>query len=131
MDDGWQQVAIYCVVQVVAGIFAAFGYSLLFANEFNLAPAKGHGVIAVVCAELFYTFLLVFCVLNTAASKKLGGKNQFYGLTIGFTIIAGAYGAGAISGGAFNPAVAIAIDVSSSAVGFGWCGLYTLVEFVA
>jgi aquaporin Z len=82
-------------------------------------------------AEFFYTFLLVFCVLNTAASKKLGGNNQWYGLTIGFSIIAGAYGAGAISGGCFNPAVAIGLDVSSFDKGFGWCFLYAVVEMAA
>merc|ERR1719253_1833622 len=33
---------------------------------------------------------------------------MYYGLAIGFVIVAGAYGAGAISGGCFNPAAAIA-----------------------
>ncbi|HYR58993.1 MAG TPA: aquaporin, partial [Chthoniobacteraceae bacterium] len=31
-----------------------------------------------------------------------------YGLAIGFTVLAGAFAVGGISGGAFNPAVAIA-----------------------
>jgi aquaporin Z len=33
--------------------------------------------------------------------------NSFYGLAIGFVVLAGAYSVGAVSGGAFNPAVAI------------------------
>lgn len=44
--------------------------------------------------------------------------------------MAGAYGSGAVSGGCFNPAVAIAIDTSSIAQGFGWCAVYTAFELV-
>jgi len=131
MEGGWAQVGAYCGVQIVAGIVAGCGYSLLFGKEFNLAPAKGFEWWQAALCELFYTFMLVFAVLNTAASKKLGGKNQFYGLTIAFSIVAGAYGAGAVSGGCFNPAVAIGIDVSSAGIGFGWCGMYAVVELVA
>jgi aquaporin Z len=34
-----------------------------------------------------------------------------YGLAIGFTVLSGAYAVGAISGGAFNPAVAVGITL--------------------
>merc|ERR1719375_2495233 len=56
--------------------------------------------------------------------------NSFYGMAIGFVIIAGAYGAGAISGGCFNPAVALAIDVSSAGLGFGWSLAYVAYEII-
>jgi aquaporin Z len=74
--------------------------------------------------------MLCFVVLNVACSKKHAGNNQFYGLAIGFVVVAGGYGAGHISGGCFNPAVAIGIDVSSAGIGFGWCFLYTIFEFI-
>lgn len=128
MEDGWTQVGAYAGVQVLAGIVAAFCYRLVFNDVVHLGPSTGHNWWHASLAEFFYSFMLVFAVLNTAGSKKLGGNNQFYGLTIGFTIIAGAYGAGAISGGCFNPAVAIALDISSFDSGFGWCVLYTLAE---
>merc|ERR1719387_1337229 len=73
--------------------------------------------------------MLCFVVLNVAATKAWDG-NQFYGLAIGFVIIAGAYGAGAISGGCFNPAVALGIDVSSAGLGFGWGFAYTGYELL-
>merc|ERR1719217_1740725 len=77
--------------------------------------------------------MLCFVVLNCAASKKNGCDtgNQFYGLAIGFVIIAGGYGAGHISGGAFNPAVAIGVDVAS-AIPFGvfWGPIYVIYELV-
>merc|ERR1719378_1421538 len=83
-------------------------------------------------AEILYTFMLCFVVLNVAAAKKNNpepNKNQFYGLAIGFVIVAGGYAAGNISGGAFNPAVALGIDISSKGLGYyGW--MYTLFEFL-
>merc|ERR1719473_1015614 len=83
-------------------------------------------------AEVLYTFVLCFVVLNAAGSKKAGcgswpidkpgGPQQFYGLAIGFVVIAGGYGAGSISGVAFNPAVALGLDVSSAGGGFAYTG---------
>merc|ERR550514_659369 len=81
-------------------------------------------------AELLYTFMLCFVVLNVAASNKHGGKNQFYGLAIGFVIVAGAYSGGSVSMGCFNPAVAFGIDVSSAYYGVKYCFIYTAFEFV-
>ena len=61
-------------------------------------------------AELLYTFALCYVVLNVATAKGTSG-NPTYGLAIGFTVLAGAYAVGAISGGAFNPAVAVGITL--------------------
>ena len=73
--------------------------------------------------------MLCFVVLNVTVAEKSGNSlNRFFGLAIGFVVIAGAYGAGAVSGGAFNPTVAIGIDVSSANEGSGKCALYTFVE---
>ena len=41
---------------------------------------------------------------------------------MGRVIVAGAFGAGAVSGGCFNLALAIGIDVASIHLGFGHCG---------
>jgi len=60
----------------------------------------------VAAAEFFYTFALAYVVLNVATAKGTQG-NSFYGLAIGFTVLAGAFAVGDISGGAFNPAVAV------------------------
>ena len=46
---------------------------------------------------------------DVAASKRHGGRSQFYGIANGFVIAAGTYGAGWISGGCFGPAVAVAL----------------------
>jgi aquaporin Z len=44
--------------------------------------------------------------------------------------VAGAYGAGNISGGCFNPAVALGIDATSAKLGFGWSIAYAGYELV-
>ena len=49
-------------------------------------------------------------VLNTATAKATDG-NSNYGLAIGFTVLTGAYAVGSVSGGAFNPAVAVGITM--------------------
>jgi aquaporin Z len=59
-------------------------------------------------AEFVFTFVLCYVVLNVATDEATSG-NSFYGLAIGFTVTAGAFAVGAISGGAFNPAVAAGI----------------------
>ena len=61
-------------------------------------------------AEFLFTFALVYVVLNVATAKSTSG-NSFYGLAIGFTVLVGAFSVGNISGGAFNPAVAVGISV--------------------
>jgi len=124
------QVLAYCGVQLLAGITASGGYRALFGATFNLGPTKGFVWWQAMLCETLYTAMLCFVVLNTAASKKLGGKNQFYGLAIGFVIVAGAYGPGAVSGGCFNPAVAIAIDAQSTSKGFGSSVLYSVFELL-
>jgi glycerol uptake facilitator-like aquaporin len=48
--------------------------------------------------------------VNSATSKATAG-NSFYGLAIGFTVMSGAFAVGSISGGAFNPAVALGISI--------------------
>jgi aquaporin Z len=125
----WKTCAMYCAVQVLGGLVAAFSYAVLFWNAFHLGPSKGFGTMSAALCEILYTFMLCFVILNVAVARKYTETgNQWYGLAIGFVIVAGAYGAGVVSGGCFNPAVAIGIDTSSAGLGFGWCIFYTLFE---
>jgi len=126
----WSDVAIYSVTQIIAGVVAGGAYVAMFGKSFQLQPAKGHTMIQAGIAELLYTFMLCFVVLNVAASNKHAGKNQFYGLAIGFVIVAGAYSGGSISGGCFNPAVAIGLDVASAYHGVFYCAVYTVFELI-
>jgi aquaporin Z len=87
-----------------------------------LAP-QGHALVSALVVELLFTFALAYVVLNVATSKD-HPDNSFYGLAIGFTVLAGAIAVGGISGGAFNPAVVL----GGAAMGlFGWSTLIYLV----
>lgn len=128
-DQGWKQVGIYSGVQILAGIVASICYGLLFGDTFNLSPQGAFSWWQAMLCEFLYTFMLCFVVLNVATVESKN-PNQFFGLAIGFVIVAGAYGPGAISGGCFNPAVAFAIDSSSIMKGFGWCIVYSVFELL-
>jgi aquaporin Z len=94
----------YMVTQVLAGIVAAL-VIIILNYDFNFT-ARVAGVGKMLIVEFLFTFALAYVVLNVATARGTEG-NSFYGLAIGFTVAAGAYAVGAVSGGAFNPAVAI------------------------
>jgi len=124
-----KDMAIYIVVQVLGAISAGIVYTAIFWDSFKLKPAGDFKMWQAGVVEMLYTFMLCFVVLNVALKRKrndVAPTNQWYGLAIGYVIVAGAYGAGAVSGGCFNPAVAIGIDTSSK--GFGYCIIYALWE---
>src|SRR5207247_5848196 len=50
-------------------------------------------------AEFLFTFALVYVVLNSATARNNAG-NSFYGLAIGFTVMAGAFAVGSVSSAA-------------------------------
>ncbi|MFD0692041.1 MIP/aquaporin family protein [Actinomadura fibrosa] len=99
--------AAYWVAQVVAGVLAALtaDYIVNPGPVAELSPT-GRGIGVALLAEALFTFALAFVVLNVATSRD-HPVNSFYGLAIGFTVAAGAFAVGGVSGGAFNPAVAL------------------------
>jgi aquaporin Z len=93
----------YVVVQALAAILSVFVAKALVPAAPAIEPLKLISTQTVI-AELLFTFALAWVVLNTATAKVTAG-NSNYGLSIGFTVLAGALTVGGISGGAFNPAV--------------------------
>lgn len=116
----------YWAAQLGGGVLAALAVVALkggFTVE-PLAPAIG----AALLAEFLFTFALVYVVLNVATARGNEG-NSHYGLAIGFTVLVGAYAVGGISGGAFNPAVAVGITMLGiSTVGNLW--IYLVANLV-
>ncbi len=96
----------YWIAQVLAGLAAAFTASWL--TGVHGAPMTISNTPAAFAAEFLFTFALATVVLNSATAKGTAG-NSFYGLAIGMTVMVGAFAVGGISGGAFNPAVAVGI----------------------
>ena len=121
---------IYMAVQIAAGIAAAGVGMFLLGGEHTIGrPAIGGGYSAVqaLVAEIMFTFALVSVVLNVATSKATA-DNFYYCLAIGFTVLAAAYAAGGISGGAFNPAVGLGGNVLTGNFGEVW--VYLVGPFV-
>ena len=98
----------YMISQFAGGIIAAFAVFLIKGDV--LVEAALISPIPSLLAEFLFTFALCFVVLNVATSKNTSG-NSYFGLAIGFTVLVGAYAVGSISGGAFNPAVAVGIII--------------------
>jgi aquaporin Z len=121
---GLRDAVAYWIVQVGAGLLGAV------AVRDMLDPARvatraamtlsGHALLAVFAVELMFTFALCYVVLNVATSRH-HPDNSYYGLAIGFTVVAGAIAVGAISGGAFNPAVTLGAAVMGI---FAWPTLW-------
>jgi aquaporin Z len=89
---------------------AAAAGVVLFMKGGPAPEAATPDVVKALIAEFLFTFALCYVVLNVATAKGTSG-NSFYGLAIGFTVLTGAYAVGGISGGAFNPAVAVGITI--------------------
>ena len=101
----------YVVAQVIGATVASLTVPMLF----------GHASAAAITA-------LVYTVLNVATVPATSG-NSFYGLAIGFTVFVQAVAIGKISGGAFNPAVAIGVSFLGLMNGLNlW--MYWLSEFL-
>jgi aquaporin Z len=103
-----KDVAPYMIFQIIAGVVAALAVKFLKGGA-SVTPMQP-AVLPALLAEFLFTFALVYVVLNAATAKGTSG-NSFYGLAIGFTVVVGAFSVGNISGGAFNPAVAVGISV--------------------
>jgi aquaporin Z len=116
----------YWVAQTGGAIGAVLAVRAL-KDGFTVVPLQ-HAVGAALLAEFLFTFALVYVILNVATARGNEG-NSHYGLAIGFTVMVGAYAVGGISGGAFNPAVAVGLTLLGvTAVGSLW--IYLLANFL-
>ncbi len=117
----------YILAQLAAAVLAAITVKFLRAGIVvtPIAPR----VLPALVAEFLFTFALVYVVLNAATAEGTSG-NSFYGLAIGMTVMTGAFAVGDISGGAFNPAIAVGISILGiSAWSHLW--IYLLADFGA
>ena len=97
-----KEFSFYLASQLLGSVVATY-FIMSLGNDFEVI-SNTNDISSFFVAEILFTFLLVFVILNVALNKNLKG-NQFYGLAIGLTVTAGAFAVGNISGGVFNPAV--------------------------
>ncbi len=114
----WGEAIPYWVAQFAAAVVAALAVQFIKASGSPAATAGPPGTVysvpAKLLVEFLFTFALVYVVLNAATAKGTAG-NSFYGLAIGFTVVVGAFAVGPVSGGAFNPAVAVGVATAGIA----------------
>ena len=115
----------YVLTQFIAAALAGLLVNAVGGKETAGATASTGKMLV---AEFLFTFALAYIVLNVATAKGTEG-NSFYGLAIGFTVVVGAISVGWISGGAFNPAIALGASVLGA---FKWAHIwiYLLADFL-
>merc|ERR1719456_2230753 len=102
------EAVVYLVAQVLGGICGGAAYSGIVHKAVHFGPNPGFGWAQAGTAELLFTFILCFVVLNVATTRL--SSKDFFGLAIGSCVIVGGYAVGPISGACLNPAVAIGLD---------------------
>ena len=114
----------YWAVQLVAAVLAfAFGY-VVSGHSPGIHPSAKTQVLQALAVEIAFTATLALVILNVAATKATQG-NSYFGLAIGFTIVAAVFVGGPISGGAYNPAVGFGATLGSAVfAGGGWGDLW-------
>ena len=119
--------ALYWVTQLVAGSLAFVLAFWIGGASPGIHPGTGVHWYSALTAEILLTTALVLVVLNVAATKETAG-NSYYGVAIGFTVAAGAFVVGPISGAAFNPAVGFAATLGAALFGHGgWSDVWLYV----
>eukprot|EP00933_Yihiella_yeosuensis_P003629 TRINITY_DN10672_c0_g1_i1.p1 TRINITY_DN10672_c0_g1~~TRINITY_DN10672_c0_g1_i1.p1 ORF type:complete len:599 (+),score=136.70 TRINITY_DN10672_c0_g1_i1:106-1902(+) len=125
----WRTVLGYCVAQLLGGLLAGFcAETLFYTKVIGVGPVAPYPWYLAATAELTYTAMLCFVYCHCVASKRNNPKvdgNQFFGLAVGFVMVAGGYAAGGISRARFNPAVAFGLlPLSGFLHGLPWTSVW-------
>lgn len=117
----------YLAFQAIGAVVASV--AALYLNGNPAGTPKEIQPLPALVAEFLGAFALCYVVLNVATSKDTAG-NSNYGLAIGFTVMTMAFALGGISGGAFNPAVAVGLGLMHLVKGSNlW--IYPVANFAA
>jgi len=122
----------YVFAQIAGGLSGGilFHYILSGAKpEVTVVPASPYTLADACVIETLYTTMLVFVALNVMCSQR-NDNNQFYGIALGFVVVAGGYIAEVVLGGAlFNPAFCLGLMSASFKIGsLCW---YILAEIIS
>lgn len=124
---------LYVLAHFLASISAAFSYWVLFRRAFEIAPAGQYGLTSIIVVEVLYTMALCYVFLNVTTTQKQDGSNYF-GIAIGFTVVAASLSSGGISGCVLNPAVAVGctmvVALESGLTAFRYLAVYAGVPFL-
>lgn len=116
-----EEAIAYWVAQVVGALVGAFFGILVNGSSRHLPAPQVYQntpeyIFIAFMAEAIFSGFLATVVLHVAYSPKQK-NNHYYGLAIGMCLLASQYAVGGVSGGAFNPAAATALQVAKFIIG--------------
>ncbi len=110
----------YVVAQLLAAVMAALLAAFLLSSMGPSPEPRSHDALPALLAEFFGAFALIYVVLNVTAAQSVEDQSH-YPLATGISLMTVTYALGGISGGVFNPAVAVGMAVSHL---LGWEDLW-------
>jgi len=117
----WFMGLLYGVVQVI-GAMAGAVTAYIMAGPDVLLVARAVGTVAqpLVSAwviEALFCTALILVFLNVATEKNSNEPNSYYGIAIGFTVLAALSAGASLSTGVYNPALATGMAFSAGVTG--------------
>jgi aquaporin Z len=107
---GGYDAIMYVLAQLIGGVLAIALGTALTGDLLVVAPGADASLRSALVVEIIFTFVLALTVLHVATTDEQSG-NSYFGLAIGGAVTIGIIAGGAISGGAFNPAVGFASNI--------------------
>jgi len=107
----FREMLVYWVFQFVGGFGGACLGGIIGDSFAGISVGDDYTETRAFLAEFVFTFLLCFVVLSVATHSEVS-NNSYYGAAIGLVVMSGAISVGSISGGAFNPAVALGLGLA-------------------
>merc|ERR1719473_2141408 len=102
------QFIFYVLIQCLGALCAGIVYYCMTGKTVMLKPVGLYTASSALICEFWYSMVLCYVVLNVATTKKQE-CNEYFGLAIGFTVVAAALAIGGISGCSLNPAVSFGL----------------------
>jgi len=114
---GIKDLPAYILAQFLGSALGAAVGVLLIAGKSGEGHLIDQQILAALICEVAGTFAVCWVFLNVASSRATIG-NSFYGIAMGGILVGGMITLGKISGGAFNPSLALSLGISNIS-GFG------------
>ncbi|MBK8955415.1 MAG: aquaporin [Saprospiraceae bacterium] len=118
----------YIFAQLLGAAVAALAAGVFFTGKVGQGMDLSVTALQAVFSEILGTFAMTWVFLNVASSKDTIG-NSYYGLAIGMVVAALALVFGPLSGGAFNPAIALSYGINNIS-GFNNFWIYLVGETI-
>lgn len=110
------ELAGYITSQVFGVLFGALFIGFISSFPFTMTPSDVASPAQFASVEVLFTFFFVL-IFVTLSSKRDRSYLSYFGIAVGFAYAAAIYMGEPISGGAFNPAIALGSALSNTLAG--------------